>query len=93
MKNRINTGQFYVKMGFLGNGRRNLISTSVNTETESHKYEDRRTKIEKETGRNRNISVPSQPYPRTHPATVRSTFATPAGRNPAAAGGGRRGLR
>ena len=29
MKNEINTGQFHVKMGFLGNGQRNFISTSV----------------------------------------------------------------
>ena len=44
------TGQFHVKMEFLGNGRRNLISTSVNTETESHKYGNGRTKIENGTG-------------------------------------------
>ena len=45
MKNGINTGQFHVKTGFLGNGRRKLISTSVNTETGSHKYGNRQTKI------------------------------------------------
>ena len=43
-------GQFHVKTGFLGNGRRNLISTSVNTETESHKYGNGQTKIENGTG-------------------------------------------
>ena len=47
MKNEINTGQFHVKTGFLGNGRRNLISTSVNTKTGSHKYENGQTKIKK----------------------------------------------
>ena len=57
MKNGINTGQFHVKTGFLGNGRKNLISTSVNTETGSHKYENGRTKIENETGWYGNISV------------------------------------
>ena len=62
MKNGINTGQFHVKTGFLGNGRRNLISTSVNTETESHKYGNGRTKIENGTGRNGNISIRFQPY-------------------------------
>ena len=62
MKNRINTGQFYVKTGFLGNGRRNLISTPVNTKMRSHKYGNGRTKIENGTGRNRNISVRFQPY-------------------------------
>jgi len=51
MKNRINMGQFHVKTGFLGNRRRNLISTSVNTETGSHKYGNERTKIENGTGR------------------------------------------
>ena len=56
MKNGINTGQFHIKTGFLGNGRRNLISTSVNTETGSHKYRNRRTKIKNRTGRNGNIS-------------------------------------
>ena len=61
MKNGINTGQFHVKTGFLGNGRRNLISTSVNTETGSHKYENGRTKIENGTGWNGNISVRFQP--------------------------------
>ena len=62
MKNGINTGQFHVKTGFLGNGRRNIISTSVNTKTGSHKYGNGRTKIENGTGRNRNISVCFQPY-------------------------------
>ena len=62
MKNGINTGQFHVKTGFLGNGRRNLISTFVNTETGSHKYKNGQTKIENGTGRNRNISVRFQPY-------------------------------
>ena len=62
MKNGINMGQFHVKTGFLGNGRRNLIFTPVNTETGSHKYENRRTKIEKQTDRNGNISVRFQPY-------------------------------
>ena len=61
MKNGINTGQFHVKTWFLGNGQRNLISTSVNTETESHKYENRWTKIENETNRNKNIPVLFQP--------------------------------
>ena len=61
MKNGINTGQIHVKTGFLGNGRRNLIFTSVNTETESHKYGNGRTKIENETGRNGNISICFQP--------------------------------
>ena len=63
MKNRIKTGQFYVKTGFLGNRRKNLISTSVNMETGSHKYGNGRTKIENEMGRNGNISVRFQPYP------------------------------
>ena len=62
MKNGINTSKFHVKTGFLGNGRRNLISTSVNIETGSHKYGNRRTKIENGTGRNENISVRFQPY-------------------------------
>ena len=61
MKNRINTDQFHVKIGFLGNGWKNLISTSVNTETESHKYENGQTKIENGTDRNWNISVRFQP--------------------------------
>ena len=61
MKNEINTGQFHVKTGFLGNGRRNLISTSVNTEMESHKYENGRTKIKNGTDRNGNIFVRFQP--------------------------------
>ena len=62
MKNKINTDQFHVKTGFLGNGQRNLISTSVNTETGSHKYRNGRTKIENGTGRNGNIFVRFQPY-------------------------------
>ena len=62
MKNGINTDQFHVKTELLGNGRRNLISTSINTKTESHKYENRQTKIENRTDRNRNISVRFQPY-------------------------------
>ena len=61
MKNGINMGQFHVKTGFLGNGRRNLISTSVNTETGSYKYENGRIKIENGTSRNGNISVGFQP--------------------------------
>ena len=60
MKNGINTGQFHVKTGFLGNGRRNLISTSVNTETGSYKYENRRTKIENGTSQSENISISFQ---------------------------------
>ena len=62
MKNGINTGQFHVKTGFLGNGRRNFISTSVNIEMGSHKYGNGRTKIKNRTGRNGNISVRFQPY-------------------------------
>ena len=50
MKNEINTDQFHVKTGFLGNGQRNLISTSVNTETGSHKYGNGQTKIENGNG-------------------------------------------
>ena len=57
MKNEINMGQFHVKTGFFENGRRNLISTSVNMETGSHKYGNGRTKIENGTGRNENISI------------------------------------
>ena len=62
MKNGINTGQFHVKTGFVGNRRRNLISTSVDTETGTHKYGNGRTKIENGTGRNGNISVRFHPY-------------------------------
>jgi len=57
MKNGINMGQFHVKTGFLGNGRRNFIFTPVNTETGSHKYGNGRTKIENRTGRNGNIFI------------------------------------
>ena len=72
MKNRINTSQFHVKTRFLGNGRRNLISTSVNTKTESHKYGNGRTKIENGTGRNGNISVRFNPkhYKKRSTATL-----------------------
>ena len=62
MKNEINTGQFHGKTGFLGNGRKNLISTPVNTKIRSHKYKNRQTKIENETDRNGNISIRFQPY-------------------------------
>ena len=62
MKNEINTDQFHVKTGLLGNGQRNLISTSVNTIMGSHKYRNGRTKIKNETGQNGNISVRFQPY-------------------------------
>ena len=58
MKNKINTGQFHVKTGFFGNGRRNLISTSVNTETGSHKYENGRTKNRKRNGSEREYFRP-----------------------------------
>ena len=57
MKNEINTGQFHIKTRFLENGLRNIISTSVNTETGSHKYRSERTKIKNGTDRNGNISV------------------------------------
>ena len=50
MKNRINTDQFHVKTGFLGNGRRNGIP----------QIQKRTEKIENGTGRNGNISVPFQ---------------------------------
>ena len=48
MKNGINTGQFHVKTGFLGNERRNLISIFVNTETVSHKYRNKTDKNRKQ---------------------------------------------
>ena len=85
MKNEINTGQFHVKTGFLINGWRNLISTFVNTKTESHKYENGRTKIENRTDRNGNISVRFQPYWGCN-ATGGGQAAKVAGADPAAAG-------
>ena len=58
MKNRINTDQFHINTGFLGNRRRNLISTFVNTEIGSHKYENGRTKIKKQNGSEREYFRP-----------------------------------
>ena len=61
MKNGINTGQFWIKTRSRENGRKNLFPVSVNTETGSHKYENRRKKVENGIGRNGIISGRFQP--------------------------------
>jgi hypothetical protein len=55
-------GQFRVKTGSCGNGRKNSSPISVNTETGSRKYRSERTKVKNRTGRNGNFSVRFQRY-------------------------------
>jgi hypothetical protein len=62
MKNRINTGQFRVKTGSCGNGRKNPSPISVNTEMGPRKYGNKRTKVENGMGQNRKFSVRFQRY-------------------------------
>jgi hypothetical protein len=62
MKNGTNTGQFWMKTGSYGNGRKIPSPVSVNAETEFHKYGNERNKIENETGRNSFFSVGFQRY-------------------------------
>jgi hypothetical protein len=62
MKKRINTGQFRVKTGSRGNGRKNPSPISINTETGPHKYGNERTKVKNRTGQNRNFFVRFQRY-------------------------------
>ena len=63
MKNGINAGQFRIKTGFHGNGRKKPSPVFVFTENGSHKYENGRNKIENETGQNGIFSVRFQPDP------------------------------
>jgi hypothetical protein len=62
MKNGINTGQFWVKTGSRGNGRKNL-SHFRKYGNGTRKYGNERTKVENGTGQNMKFSVHFQRYP------------------------------